>query len=72
MATAEELHAVKAKHSQKLLGTAGVSGVGIEKDDAGDHILTVYLSDPAARSRLPATLDGYPVRYTITGPFEKR
>jgi hypothetical protein len=71
MTTQDELKAVIAKHSQRLLATPGVSGVGIERDGAGDLMLTVYITGQDARTHLPDTLDDYRVQYVITNPFRK-
>jgi len=74
MATEQEATAVKRRHSAHLLGMEGVSGVGVERDDAQSYVLAVHLEDRATaeRLRLPATLDGVPVRTIITGRYRKQ
>ena len=42
MATEQEIREVKRRHSPQLLSVSGVSGVGIEKDDAGEFVLAVH------------------------------
>jgi len=50
-----------------------VSGVGIEKDEKGDYCLAVHLDSdkPEADQELPAEIEGVPVKYVRSGPFEK-
>ena len=73
MATERQARAVKRRHSAHLLGMEGVSGVGVERDDAQSYVLAVHLEDEAAAKRLdlPATLDGVPVRTIISGRYRK-
>lgn len=74
MATFDEIRALKKRHSASLLEQPGVCGVDIDTDAAGEAILTVHLDtkDPEVRKQLPDQLEGYPVRYLRTGPFEKQ
>lgn len=73
MATEQEIREVKRRHSQRLLNQPGVSGVGIEKDDAGEYVLTVHLDtdDPEKRESLPDEIEGHRVKYIHSGPFRK-
>ena len=73
MSTEEEVRQIKQRHAPELLKQRGVSGVGIEKDDAGDFVLVVYLEtdDPQVRAQLPQELEGHPVKYIQSGPFRK-
>lgn len=73
MATEQEIREVKRRHSPHLLSVPGVSGVGIEKDDAGEYVLAVHLDtdNPEARKRLPDAIEGYRVKYIQSGPFRK-
>jgi len=50
-----------------------VSGVGIEKDDTGEYVLAVHLDadKPEEGKELPAEIEGVPVKYVRSGPFEK-
>jgi hypothetical protein len=51
-----------------------VSGVGIEKDETGNFVLTVHLdaADAKARQDLPEEIEGHRVRYVASGPFRKQ
>ena len=70
MGTHDEIRALKDRYSSKLLSTAGVCGVGIEKS-GDDYVLVVHLDDSKARERLPQQLDGHEIRYVVSGPFSK-
>ena len=63
---------VKARHGRKLFEIPGVVGHGIGLSKNGRPVIQVYLEDdlPQARARIPATLDGVPVRVLVTGSFE--
>jgi len=65
------LREVKSRHSRELLARPGVSGVGVETDGHGRPSLVVHLDSnrPDVREGLPDQLEGYPVRYLVTGPF---
>jgi hypothetical protein len=73
MASEEEVRELKRRHAPELLKQAGVSGVGVERDDAGDYFLAVHLDtdDPAVRSELPDQIEGHRVQYLRSGPFQK-
>ena len=73
IATEKEIREVKRRHSALLLSQPGVSGVGIEKDDTGEYVLAVHLDadKPEAEKELPAEIEGVPVKYVRSGPFEK-
>ena len=70
MATEDEIRALKKRYSFELLKNRAVSGVGVERDENGEYVLTVHLSDDAFD--LPSELEGLPVRYVRGGPFEKQ
>ena len=74
MATLEELKQVKRRNSADLLRRPGVCGVDIEIDPLGEPVLTVHLEtdDPSVRKSLPRSIEGQPVKYVHTGPFEKQ
>jgi hypothetical protein len=74
MTSERKARAVKRRHSARLLGMEGVSGVGVERDDALSYVLAVHLEDEATaeRLRLPETLDGVPVRTIIAGRYRKQ
>jgi hypothetical protein len=73
MRAEHEVREVKRRHAAQLLGLPGVSGVGVEKDDSGQFVLTLHLvtSDPKALSALPSEIEGVPVRFVASGPFRK-
>jgi hypothetical protein len=74
MASVEELKLVKRRHSADLLRRPGVCGVDIEVSPQGDGVLTVHLEkdDQAVRKGLPLEIEGHPVKYVRSGPFEKQ
>lgn len=51
VATEEELREVKRRHSMRLLQLPGVSGVGVEKDSAGNYVLVVHVDASNLRAR---------------------
>ncbi len=73
MATEEEIREVKRRHSPNLLRQAGVCGVGVEKDEAGNYVIALHLDtdDPEVRARLPQQIEGYNVKFLFSGPFRK-
>ena len=73
IATEKEIREVKRRHSARLLSQPGVSGVGIEKDEKGEYVLAVHLDaeKPETAKELPAEIEGVPVKYVRSGPFEK-
>jgi len=73
MATEEEVREVKRRHSAELLRQPGVCGVGVEKDEAGNFTIAVHLDsdDPEVRARLPQQIEGYPLKFVLSGPFRK-
>ena len=73
IATEQEIREVKRRHSARLLGQPGVSGVGIEKDGTGEYVLAVHLDsdNPEVGKDLPAEIEGVPVKYVRSGPFRK-
>ena len=74
MASEDEARAAKRRHSAYLLGLEGVSGVGVERDDAHSYVLAIHFDDQAAvdRLKIPATLDGVPVRPIVSGRYRKQ
>jgi hypothetical protein len=73
MTSEEDIRQLKRRHSSSLLGQRGVSGVGIEKDDAGGYVLAVHLdtNEPAVLAQLPAEIEGHRIKYIHSGPFRK-
>jgi hypothetical protein len=73
MASEEELRQIKRRHSAHLLQLPGVCGVGIEKDESGNHVLAVHLdaSEPNAGKDVPETIEGQAIKRVRSGPFTK-
>ena len=62
--------AAKGRHEQALLHIPDVAGVGVGRGGA----IEVYLArdNAQSRARIPAQLDGVPVRVVVTGEFQAR
>lgn len=71
--SAEEVSEIKRRHAPQLLKQSGVSGVGVEKDEAGNYILAIHLdpNKPEVRPQLPDQIEGCPVKLIESGPFRK-
>lgn len=74
MATEEEIMRVKSRHSLELLQQPGVCGVGVERDERGGYVLAVHLdaAQADAGKGVPDTIEGFPVRRVLSGPFVKQ
>jgi hypothetical protein len=68
--------AARTNHQDKLLGTAGVVGVGIGRQQADPSQPTVEIlvekDTPELRAALPSSLDGIPCHVFETGQFVAR
>ena len=64
---------VLAAHTDSLMALPGVVGTAIGLCD-GALCIRVFLADSgaAARAKIPARLEGYPVRVEVTGPIRPR
>lgn len=64
---------VIASHSDSLLSIKGVVGVGESLCD-GKPCIKVFISEDSKeiRSKIPASLDGYPVSIEVSGEFKAR
>ncbi len=64
---------VLAAHTDSLMAVPGVAGTAIGLCD-GAPCIRVFLADSSAetRRRIPAQLEGYPVRAEVTGPIRPR
>jgi hypothetical protein len=73
MVSQEEARAIKRRHSPELLKRPGVSGVGVEKGEGGDYVLTIHVNadEPGVADQLPAEIEGLPVRIVRSGPYRK-
>lgn len=58
---------VKQRHERELMAIDGVEGVGIGRDSIGNDAIIVYLRTQDVTSRVPRSLDGYPVETIVTG-----
>ena len=69
----EEIRDVKRRLSAQVLNRPGCSGVGVERDERGRDVLTIYIEsdDPAVAGRFPEEFEGRPVRHVVSGRFEK-
>jgi hypothetical protein len=73
MASEAQVKAVKQRYSGELLKRAGVSGVGVEKDQAGGYVLAIHVDagDQAVSTQIPETIESVPVQIIASGPFRK-
>jgi len=73
MASEKEVSEIKDRIAFQLLDQPEISGVGVEKDDAGEYVLAIHLNkdDPEIRNRLLAQIKGAPVKFINSGPFRK-
>jgi hypothetical protein len=69
----DKLRDVKRRHAEHLLNQPGVCGVSVEKDENGKETLAIHLDtdDPAVRKALPTQIEGYPVKFVHSGPYQK-
>jgi hypothetical protein len=67
MSTEQQITDLKNRHAKRLLSQKGVSGIGVEKDDAGGYVLAVYVSDPA--TAIPNQIEGFPLKIVVSGIF---
>ena len=74
MASEKEIKEIKRRHSAQLLQQPGVCGVGVEKDERGDFVLTVHLDATRkdAGRTVPDSIEGCPVKRIRSGPFTKQ
>lgn len=61
----------RARHAleQRLQGDAAVTAIIRDRDASGEDIFLVYVRDPAATARIPATIDGVRVVVRV-GEFD--
>ena len=65
---------VKTRYEAQLLQMPSVVSVGIGHDENGEPAIIIGLEspNPETASKLPATLEGYPVRIQIVGKLGAR
>ena len=57
-----DLRAIKSAARTEFGQTPGVQGFGI-----GDQTIRIYIHDPEVQSQLPASYQGVPVDFVVTG-----
>ncbi len=65
--TSAAVEKVRQSHEQELMAIDGVEGVGIGRDSIGNDAIIVYLRSDDVRTRVPRSIDGYPVETKVTG-----
>ena len=58
---------VKEDHEKELMAIEGVEGIGVGRDSIGNDAIVVYLRTDDVKSRIPRTIEGYPVETRVTG-----
>jgi hypothetical protein len=68
----EKVHEVKRRYAGQYLQRPEVSGVGVEKDAAGQYVIAIHVNtqDPRIPEQFPSHLEGIPVRTIYSGPFQ--
>jgi hypothetical protein len=71
MPSEDQVRQVKRRHSLRLLGLPGISGVGIEKEEDGSYVLAVHLDGTCADAgkEVPDIIEGVRVKFVRSGPF---
>jgi hypothetical protein len=66
----DDIHAVKRRHSFRILGCPGVCGFGVGRGENGADVLVIHVEagSPAVAS-LPREIEGHPVHVVESGPF---
>jgi hypothetical protein len=74
MASEKEVTAIKDRIAFRLLDLPEVSGVGVEKDETGGYTLAVHLNTDSSkiRKRVLDEVKGSPVKFVISGPYQKQ
>lgn len=65
---------VKVRHESRILALPGVVSVGVGRNPDGRSCIVIGFSGPHPQTeeKIPARLEGYPVRIEIIGPLEAR
>jgi hypothetical protein len=63
---------VKRAHEAQLLSLPDIASVGIGRDENGNPAIIVHLArpNPATESKIPETIDGFPVIVNVSGPVK--
>lgn len=74
MSSERELSEVKDRHSMRLLSLPGVIGVGLERDENGNSVLTIHVDadDPEVYSKLPKQIEGHPIKIVRSEAYRKQ
>jgi hypothetical protein len=64
-----KIQAVKARHRDNIAALAGVTGIGVAADQAGQPELVVFVESKANACGIPAHIEGYGVQLIETGPI---
>jgi hypothetical protein len=74
MTVRQDINAVKEAHTPELMKIPGVAGVYIGESDSGTAFIGVMADSLTEdlRRKIPAEIEGYPVRLEETGPIELR
>lgn len=68
MTSERKINELKRRYSLDLLNQKGVSGIGVEKDDNENFVLTIHLNNSSPEAiNLPSELEKYPVRFIDQG-----
>ncbi len=65
----EPVREVLARHKTRLMAMPEVQGVGMGADPGGKPAIVIYLKKHLPEPG-PASLDGVPVQYVVTGKIE--
>jgi hypothetical protein len=73
LTTEEEISDLKRRHAPLLMARPEVTGVGVERDEAGSYVLAVHLTsdDPALLATMPSEIEGHPIRYSGSGTYTR-
>ncbi|MFH8787041.1 hypothetical protein [Streptomyces roseoverticillatus] len=68
--TLDHVRRVLDRHKAHILATYRAVGVGIGQATSPGtaYVITVYLQSSTDRPQEPVTMDGVPLRFTVTGP----
>ena len=67
---ADAVDVAQARHAPELMAIDGVVGVARGQTAAGEEAIVVYLTDDAARERVPSAVEGIPVEAEVTGRID--
>jgi hypothetical protein len=65
--TSSAVEQVRQSHERELMAIEGVEGVGVGNDRIGNDAIIVYVRTEDAKTRVPSTINGYPVETIVTG-----